>query len=1033
MTPLENRLVLNRFLCREFGYPEGLGAMLERLRGLRAGSDASGESYYFRGLYPDPDNAEVTLDRLAEYDAAITGISERLRMKPECGRGWKPHQWLALLFAEHYLRLWFEDPERLLKSLETERRYWHLTASMPKYSPDDLRTVAVQSATGSGKTLVMHAHILQYMRIAREWRRPPRNVILVTPNEQLSAQHQRELRASNLPARIFSSQAGADFLAPVEIIDVNKLAKKKGVKRVAVSDFGDNNLVLVDEGHLGSSGKVWRERRKELATGGFTFEYSATFNQIVGKDAALRDAYAKSLLFDYPYRAFHADGYGKDYAIANLPQGAEDENSRMYLLGALLSFYRQCRIWREGRAVCAEFNIERPLWVFLGKTVIGNSKADKETRSDVVSILDFLGWVLARGGQVRPMLARLLAGESGLTDANGADWFAGRFDDLADTGADELYGDICDTLFHGAGHLHVRYLTQGDGELHLRTADNEPFGVVNVGDSNALYRLLHGKENPDLGLEREAGFARRLFANVDRANSTVNIVIGARRFIAGWNSWRVSTMGLMHVGVREGPEIIQMFGRGVRLKGRDMSLKRHGHASSASPADRDGLTELETLRIFGLKANYMQAFRGMLEAEGISVERKEIALPVTWNFARKKLKVVRLREGLEYARSDDLPELPKPGSSDSPRPELDLWSRLQALDSRSAGGGEEAQGGGEEVQERVEEKPLARLEPRHTAFFNRARIHERLLERKQREGWHNLSIDRDAVDALLDSDDWYELRLPPERLAPRNFFDLRKLEDVAFELIADYADKFWRKRRRKWEYENMEVRTLDESDPNNIGKYRLTADAREKCLIEDIHAVSRNLREGAFSNLGFGILMRDAHAWKPLLHACDRRVIAVQPVLLNDDEKKVVESLADLAKSGDSCLQGRELFLIRNSSRGRGVSFFDDHSYYPDFIVWLTKEEDQHIVFLDPKGLVRFGPAERRKVRLHTEIKEVETRLRRTDPKLRLHAYVLSVTSPERIGDELQSREQWEERGVYFLDDAAWPERLLQHTLPPPE
>ena len=29
-------------------------------------------------------------------------------------------------------------------------------------------------------------------------------------------------------------------------------------------DFGENNLVLVDEGHLGASGNVWRERRAEL-------------------------------------------------------------------------------------------------------------------------------------------------------------------------------------------------------------------------------------------------------------------------------------------------------------------------------------------------------------------------------------------------------------------------------------------------------------------------------------------------------------------------------------------------------------------------------------------------------------------------------------------------------------------------------------------------------------------------------------------------------------------------------------------------
>ena len=1022
MTSLENRLVLHRFLCREFGY-SGLSAMLDRLRDTPAGTAPTGESFYFRSQFPDPAGTKIAPDRLSGYDAEIAALSRRLRMTPEHGRGWKPHQWLALLFAEHYLRLYFEDPERLRAALNAEKRRDTGTARMPDYAAEDLRTVAVQSATGSGKTLVMHAHILQYRRIAGGAGKPPRNVILVTPNERLSEQHERELLASNLSARIFSSEAGADLLRPVEIIDVNKLAEKQGVKRVAVRDFGDNNLVLVDEGHLGASSAkgAWRRLRGQLAEGGFTFEYSATFNQIVGRDDALRDAYGKSLLFDYPYRAFHADGYGKDYAIANLPQGAEDDNSRIYLLGALLSFYRQCRIWREGRAGWTEFNVTRPLWVFLGKTVTGNTNADRATRSDVVLILDFLGWVLAHGGAVRPMLARLLAGESGLTGEDGEDYFSDRFGGLEGEDPGALYDDICQMLFHGAGRLHVRYLTQGEGELHLRTADNEPFGVVNVGDSAALHKLLSEGDHPDLVVEREAGFARRLFAEVDRADSTANVVIGARRFIAGWNSWRVSTMGLMHVGVGEGPEIIQMFGRGVRLKGWNMSLKRHRQSGAEPPADSDGLTELETLRIFGLRANYMQTFRQMLATDGISTEREEIELPVVWNFGKRKLKIVRLRKDARYDRSDDRPVLPGPGEPDSPVAELDLYSRLQALES---GGGE----AGAEAQ-----RPTVRLERRHKAFFNRARIYDALLARKQREGWHNLAIDRATVDALLDRDDWYELRLPPERLEPKSFAEMRKLEEIAVELIADYAGRFWRKQRRKWEYENLEVRTLDECDPNFVREYTFSVDAGERQLIEDIRALSNNLREGPFPRLGFGVLMRDGHAYKPLLYAAGSRVVTVRPVLLNEDEKRVVETLADLAKNGDACLEGRELFLIRNLSRGRGVSFFDDHSYYPDFIVWLAKGKDQHILFLDPKGLVIFGPEQRRKVGLHTEIKEVEARVRRQDPKLSLHAYVLSVTPPDRISDELQSREEWEERGVYFLnEDDDWARRLLSHALAAP-
>ena len=69
----------------------------------------------------------------------------------------------------------------------------------------------------------------------------------------------------------------------------------------------------------------------------------------------------------------------------------------MYLLGCLLTFSQQCRIWRERGAQYRAFNPAKPLWVFLGKTVTGSSRADQATRSDVVLILNFLGWVPGPG------------------------------------------------------------------------------------------------------------------------------------------------------------------------------------------------------------------------------------------------------------------------------------------------------------------------------------------------------------------------------------------------------------------------------------------------------------------------------------------------------------------------------------------------------------------------------------------------------------------------------------------------------------
>ena len=109
-TSLWNRLVLHRLVCRQFGYDD-LREMLDRLRPARGELPTGGGSDYGLALAPLTARATVAADRFAEYDANIVAHSRRLRMTGEHGRTWKPHQYVALLFTEHYLHRYFDDPE----------------------------------------------------------------------------------------------------------------------------------------------------------------------------------------------------------------------------------------------------------------------------------------------------------------------------------------------------------------------------------------------------------------------------------------------------------------------------------------------------------------------------------------------------------------------------------------------------------------------------------------------------------------------------------------------------------------------------------------------------------------------------------------------------------------------------------------------------------------------------------------------------------------------------------------------------------
>jgi hypothetical protein len=152
--------------------------------------------------------------------------------------------------------------------------------------------------------------------------------LLVTPGESLSRQHLEELARSRLSATAFVRTAvGGLFQGrPVEVLESSKLAEEDGDKTVAVAAFEQNNLVLIDEGHHGAGGDVVRRLRDQLSKRGFAFEYSATFGQAMkaAKRPEVEAAYARAVVFDYAYRRFYADGFGKEFRVLNVDDGGEE-------------------------------------------------------------------------------------------------------------------------------------------------------------------------------------------------------------------------------------------------------------------------------------------------------------------------------------------------------------------------------------------------------------------------------------------------------------------------------------------------------------------------------------------------------------------------------------------------------------------------------------------------------------------------------------------------------------------------------------
>lgn len=64
-------------------------------------------------------------------------------------------------------------------------------------------------------------------------------------------------------------------------------------------------------------------------------------------------------------------------------------------------------------------------------------------------------------------------------------------------------------------------------------------------------------------LVQELRNASSLFTKINAKNSPITTLIRSHKFTEAWNSWRVSSMGLINFAKGEGSQAIQLFGRGV--------------------------------------------------------------------------------------------------------------------------------------------------------------------------------------------------------------------------------------------------------------------------------------------------------------------------------------------------------------------------------------------------------------------------------------------------------------------------------------
>ena len=1060
---LQEALVLFKYILNLFGCKD-LAAISENLKDpALEGTDDEGVSRLFHALklhlYTE---VGIKNEELLEYDHHIVRFTKEINENRREKITWKYYQYLALLFTEIYLDRYFSDKARLLEDINRflidDFNFRPETChEMKPFTDDDLNKLAFWCATGSGKTLMLHVNIKQYLYYAEKHHAKKLNRILIlTPNEGLSKQHETELHASGFHANLFTKQ-GQDGMfggkQTVEVIDINKLAYTDGDKTVAIDSFEGNNLVLVDEGHRGSGGEVWKEYRNKLTQEGFSFEYSATFGQAIAaltgdKRSALLEEYGKATLFDYSYRYFYNDGYGKDYRIMNMASWDDEELLNMYLTAYLLSLYEQTLCYESSPSVRNQFLIARPLGIFVGGSVNAVRSVRGKQVSDVVQILLFLQAFVDKPEAFIEYIKRLLNPDDGIKNSHGYSLFANSFTLIKDKMrlgeeeeyARETYLKVLSTIFHSQvpnARLHIDKQRGGDEEIGLRIGNADYFGVINVGDSSKLISLC--EENGLLCETKEFG-TLSLFSDINEEYSSINILIGSKKFNEGWSSWRVSVMGLMNVGRSEGSEIIQLFGRGVRLKGFKYSLKRSSKLdSSYNPGNLPrGLRDIETLNIFGVRADYMDTFRKYLEDEGLPAN-EETYIPIQIPTVKllpesTKLKVVRLKQGYDFKKAVVVHPL---DMIDSTHIKLDCTPRVDAIYSDGA---------------RVATAAAittGKIGKSHLSLLNWNNIFFAIQQMKNERGWYNMEISLEVLKTLMDRPGWYELAIQEADLEFHDYGrDVTRWEDITVALLRAYIDRAYKRSKGKWESQYMETVYVSANDPNFFDEYTVEVRQDQEEWIEKLkelreQIVSGNL-EHDFSIYGQWIqaLRFDRHLYFPLLCLRDKDangkkflkdlhtnepLIKFSPVPLNLGESVFVKHVREYYdKHKDDILKGKEVYLLRNESR-KGIGFFEACNFYPDFILWVNEGERQHVTFIDPKGIRNMKGINDPKIQLYNLLKtEVEPSL--GDVNITLDSYIISNTAYDKV-EFLGDYPDFKENHVIFQTEDTYMDELFLRIL----
>jgi hypothetical protein len=496
---------------------------------------------------------------------------------------------------------------------------------------------------------------------------------------------------------------------------------------------------------------------------------------------------------------------------------------------------------------------------------------------------------------------------------------------------DRLRASVFNSATPGEIEVLVRAADRKEIAFQLKGAD-QPFALIKIGDiADWLKTELSGYEQ-SRSLEDEGYFARL------NRDSDINILMGSRSFYEGWDSNRPNVINFVNIGVGADAQkfIRQSIGRGVRIepfKNQRQRLQALVNAKQVAATKLTSLheasTPLESLFIFATNRDAIQLVLSEMDEEGGHKHEQLLDIQINDATAGRLLLVPVYRAGaLPFSEQHD------PKKFELAQADLHLLREYldYVADDRVL-----------LALHRAAPRTAATL--RHTVDKSNKYF---LAPDKPRHYKHVNILMRRVIDYFA--------------LTPQELDRVQPLQDEIQHFLhikVDLADitelSALIKRIREYQPFQQRAREL-------LQRY----DAKQISM-EDYMAATTALAQVAqphaeFTHDGQTIKMHHVaeHYYLPLIFADPaRRVDYIQHIITEESEVRFIKQLEDYLTKPNQRFQEFDWWLFCKLDETLDQVYIPWYNpqrngldrFKPDFIFWLQKGHDYHIVLIDPKGI----------------------------------------------------------------------------------